>query len=85
VSIAPIAACFCLLVSAAFAQNNFGTISGLVSDPEEAAVARAPVQARNVATGALYRGLSSASGEYTLTRVPAGTYEISVNMPCCAY
>jgi hypothetical protein len=84
-SITPIAACFYLLVSAAFAQNNFGTITGHVSDPEEAAVAGAPVQARNVATGALYRGLSSASGEYTLTRVPAGTYEISVSMPCCAY
>lgn len=43
------------------------------------------MQAKNTATGAVVRGLSSASGDYTLTPIPAGKYELSVNMPCCAY
>jgi len=74
-----------VLASLAFAQNNSATVSGRVSDPEGAPVPKAPVQAKNAATGDVYRGLSSASGDYTLTRVPAGKYELSVNVPCCAY
>jgi hypothetical protein len=70
---------------AAFAQNNSAAVAGRVSDPEGAPVPKAPVQAKNAATGAVYRGLSSASGDYTLTQVPAGKYELSVNVPCCAY
>jgi hypothetical protein len=69
----------------AFAQNNSATVSGRVSDPEGAPVAKAPVQAKNASTGAVYRSLSSASGDYTLTQIPAGKYELSVNTPCCAY
>lgn len=75
---------FLSLASLALAQNN-AAITGRVSDPEGAPVAKAPVQAKNTATGAVFRGLSSASGEYSLTRLPAGKYEISVNVPCCAY
>ena|SRR6266700_1335847 len=41
-------------------------------------MASAPIQARNVATGALYEGASSSMGNYTLAELPAGTYEISV-------
>jgi Carboxypeptidase regulatory-like domain len=74
-----------VLASMVFAQNKPATISGRVSDPEGAPVPKAPVQAKNAATGAVYRGLSSASGDYTLTQVPAGKYELSVNVPCCAY
>src|ERR1700722_9999484 len=74
-----------LVVFAAYAQNHSATIAGRVSDPEGVPVPKAPVQAKNVATGAVYRGLSSASGDYTLKQVPAGKYELSVNVPCCAY
>src|SRR5271169_932184 len=66
-------------------QNKPGSIGGRVSDPEGAAVAKAPVQAKNTVTGSVYRGLSSASGDYLLAQVPPGTYELSVNVPCCAY
>jgi hypothetical protein len=77
----------------AFAQNNTqsntqsnpATITGHVTDPEGAPVAKAPVQAKNPTTGAVYRGLSSASGDYSLSQVLAGKYELSVNIPCCAY
>ena len=48
-------------------------------------MAKAPVQAKNPTTGSVFRAQSSASGEYTLTGVPPGKYELSVNVPCCAY
>jgi hypothetical protein len=67
------------------AQTNTATVGGRVSDPEGKPVAKAPVQAKNAATGAVYRVLSSPSGDYLLTQVPAGKYELSVNVPCCAY
>ncbi len=68
-----------------FAKNNTAIVSGHVSDPEGNPVGKAPVQAKNAATGAVYRGPSSASGDYMLAQVPAGKYELSVNIPCCAY
>jgi hypothetical protein len=74
------AACSCAL-----AQTDPGTMTGRVTDPEGAPVAKAPVQVKNIATGAVYRGLSSASGDYTLSQILPGKYELSVNMPCCAY
>lgn len=78
-----VAMLWCARAPVAHAQNS--TISGRVTDPEGAAVAKAPVQAKNVATGEVYRTLSSASGDYGLSRVMAGKYELSVSMPCCAY
>jgi len=74
-----------VLACSALAQNNNATVTGRVSDPEGAPVPKAPVQAKNAATGAVYRGLSSTSGDYTLNQVPPGKYELSVNVPCCAY
>jgi hypothetical protein len=76
---------WCSCFVAAMAQNTPATISGRVLDPEGAPVARAPVQAKNAASGAVYRALSSASGDYTMTQVAAGKYDLSVNIPCCAY
>lgn len=75
---------FLSLASLSFAQST-ATISGRVSDPEGGAVAKAPVQAKNATTGAAFRQQTSASGEYVLTGVPAGKYEISVSVPCCAF
>ncbi len=72
----------CLFLSAltAFAQNDRGTITGTISDPAGAVVAGAAVEAKNVGTGAVYPGASSATGNYTLTQLPAGTYEITVSV-----
>jgi hypothetical protein len=83
--LALVSVCGLSLAALATAQNAPGTIRGRVTDPEGAPVAKAPVQARNPATGAVYRGLSSASGDYSLSQVLAGKYELSVSIPCCAY
>ncbi|PWU10309.1 MAG: hypothetical protein C5B51_04510 [Terriglobia bacterium] len=69
------------LAVTAFAQSDRGTITGTISDPAGAVIANATVEARNVATGAVYNGASSATGNYTLGQLPVGTYELSVAVP----
>src|SRR5579863_2062326 len=68
-------------VSVAFAQSDRGTITRAVSDPAGAVVAGAAIEARNVATGAVYPVASSATGNYTIVQLPAGNYELSVSVP----
>src|SRR5579863_4240989 len=67
------------LTHAAFGQTG-GTITGLISDPAGAVVANAPVEAKNTATGVVVPAATSATGNYTLSDLPAGTYEINVAM-----
>src|SRR5271169_2153955 len=75
-------AIFSLLFSlAAYAQSDRGTITGTIADPAGAVVASAPVEIRNVDTGLVYRAASSATGNYTLTQLPVGQYELSVTVP----
>src|SRR5579871_1219652 len=74
---------FLLLVSSIslFAQSDRGTITGTVSDPAGAVVANAGVEARNTETGAVYPVAASATGNYTIPQLPAGTYEVDVTVP----
>src|SRR3954470_4784401 len=65
---------------AAFGQTG-GTITGLISDPAGAVVANAPVEAKNTATGVVVSAASSATGNYVLAALAAGTYEINANVP----
>src|SRR6516225_8754105 len=65
---------------AAFGQTG-GTITGVISDPAGAVIANAPVEAKNTATGVILSAATSATGNYTLGDIPAGTYEISVAAP----
>jgi len=76
----PIIAVFICSISA-FAQGDRGTITGTISDPAGAVVAAAPVQAKNVATGAQYDAATTETGNYTLSQLPAGAYEVSVAVP----
>jgi hypothetical protein len=76
-----IAICSCSIALALFAQSDRGTITGTVSDPAGAVVATAPIELRNVETGLLYQAATSATGNYTLSQVPAGNYELSINVP----
>jgi hypothetical protein len=75
-----LAAAIVFLASAnLFAQSNQGTITGSISDPAGAVVAAAAIEVRNVETGVVFRGGTSATGNYVIS-VPAGTYEITVNV-----
>jgi hypothetical protein len=74
-------ACVILFASAAFAQGDRGTITGTVTDPAGAVVANAAVQAKHVETSAVYDAATSSTGNYTLSQLPAGSYELSVTVP----
>src|SRR5882672_12092789 len=69
----------CLCVSLPLtAQKTTGTISGLVTDQAGAVVSGADVTATNTETGAARTAKSGASGDYAITDLPAGTYDLSV-------
>src|SRR5690349_3669394 len=73
--------CLFLAAAAVFPQSDRGTITGTISDPAGAVVASAAVEARNTETGATYPVQSSATGNYTIPQLPAGTYELTVTVP----
>jgi hypothetical protein len=72
--------CLSFLALAAFAQTDRGTITGTVTDPAGAVVPNAPIEARNVATDAVYPTASSGTGNYTIAEVPTGTYDLTVTV-----
>src|SRR5258707_4655497 len=74
-------ACLFLFCVAGFAQSDRGTITGTIGDPAGAVVAGAKVEARNVETGTPYEVASTGTGNYTLSQLPAGTYEMSIAVP----
>jgi hypothetical protein len=71
----------CLAFGAVALAQTGGTIIGTVTEPDGTAVQGAPIQARDKASGATFRTLSSATGEYSLQPLPAGTYELTLRMP----
>lgn len=68
-----------------FAQAARGSFVGVVTGPGGAPVADAPIQAKSQQSGAVVRAITSANGRYTLASLPAGTYDISISMQCCAF
>jgi hypothetical protein len=63
---------------AAFGQST-GTITGTIEDPAGAVVPGAPVEAKNMDTGEVYKGGASGTGNYVIP-VPVGKYELSVTV-----
>src|SRR6187200_968637 len=65
---------------AVLAQTDRGTITGTISDPANAVIANAVVEAKNVQSGTIFQAGTSDTGNYTLAQLPAGTYELSVTV-----
>jgi len=63
---------------AAFAQSDRGAITGSVIDPASAVVPGAKVTAKNVENGAVFETTTTATGDYTLTSLTAGKYQMAV-------
>ncbi len=64
-----------------FAQADRGTITGTVIDPTGAVLPNVAIEAKNVNTGALFPVASSATGNYTISALPTGGYELTVTAP----
>ena len=71
----PILLAFALPLSA----QQRGTVTGTVT-AEGAGVVGARVVLSHTETGAQYGGLTAAAGRYTVAGVPAGTYNVAINM-----
>lgn len=66
-----------LLAAHGDAQTATGVIRGSVKLPD-GPVARATIQAKHGASGRVFTATSDASGQFALTNLPEGTYEVSV-------
>jgi hypothetical protein len=73
--------CFLALLGAsAYGQSDRGSITGTVMDPFGHPFAGATVQAKNTQTASMAKAVSSTAGKYSLADLPAGTYDVSVNV-----
>ncbi|MBO0861403.1 MAG: TonB-dependent receptor [Chloracidobacterium sp.] len=60
------------------AQTDRATVTGTVSDPSKAMIAGAQVTLHAVATGLEYRAETNATGAYTVSSLPIGSYTMSI-------
>src|SRR3954468_5192208 len=76
------AAATALLLSAfsLLAQSDRGTITGTVSDPAGALIPNAKIVATSTATGLQFNTESTATGNFAIPSMPAGTYDLSVEV-----
>ncbi|HSP68539.1 MAG TPA: carboxypeptidase regulatory-like domain-containing protein, partial [Bryobacteraceae bacterium] len=65
----------------AFAQGNRGSITGTVTDPAGAVVVNVAVEGKNLESGGLYKTASTTTGNYTLSELPPGNYEVTFAAP----
>jgi hypothetical protein len=65
-------------VGPAFSQSSTGSISGTVTDQNNAVVLGATVFGKNTATGFVRSAVTNSSGLYRLTDIPPGPYEITI-------
>jgi outer membrane receptor protein involved in Fe transport len=78
-SLSSLALCFVWLAAwPAFAQTTTAELSGSVTDPSGAAISKAKVVAANAGTGLTYDALTDDSGNYLMTLLPPGAYNLSV-------
>ena len=56
------------------------TITGTITDPSGAVLGNAPVQVRNLATGAVSSAASTSAGNYTVSQLPVGDYDVTVEV-----
>ena len=66
------------LSAAAFGQ--IGSIEGKILSPVGEPYAGASVQAKGAASGAVFKGVSSDDGKYSIANLPEGAYDVTVNI-----
>src|SRR3974377_1065733 len=73
--------CAFVCAASAFGQAATGGITGTIIDPAGAVVAGADVEVRNSQTGAVYPAVSTNTGNYNVSQLPPGSYELDVTVP----
>ncbi|HEY2119597.1 MAG TPA: TonB-dependent receptor [Candidatus Acidoferrum sp.] len=72
---------FLTLFPSAHAQSTNASLSGRVTDPSQALIADAKISAINTATNFRHETTTNNSGEYYLTNLPPGAYQIEIEKP----
>ena len=70
-------ACICF-ATVSSGQTGLATLTGTVTDQTGAVMSNATISAKHVDTGTTLTGTSSATGNYTISQMPIGQYEIVV-------
>ena len=70
-----------LLSGAVMAQESTASVTGRITDTSRAALPGATIQVRNVDTNEVRTVHSNSSGEYTVSELPVGVYEVTINAP----
>jgi hypothetical protein len=65
----------------AFAQTNFGTVSGRIEDASHASISGVRVAVRATATGALRTTITNEAGLFEIASLPAGQYVVEASSP----
>jgi Carboxypeptidase regulatory-like domain/TonB dependent receptor-like, beta-barrel len=73
--------CVLMCALSALAQTDRGTITGTVADATNAVIPGANVTAINSQTTAKYETVSTETGNYTLTQMPVGVYNLTIELP----
>ena len=76
-----LALCAAISVGSLYAQTALATITGRVSDPTGAVVANAPISVKNLDNGQVFKAASSQTGNYTVSQLPIGDYDLTVTVP----
>ena len=64
-----------MVCASVYGQADRGTITGTVSDPQGSLIPQAKIGLRNAQTGSQYETATTATGNYSLVQLPAGTYD----------
>lgn len=71
----------------AYAQAGPGALAGRLIDQNGILVTglNTPIQMKNVTTGEVFTAKVEPTGEYSITNLAAGRYDLSVPIECCMY
>lgn len=70
-----------LCASAGFGQTILATVSGNITDATGVAIPDAPVSLKNIETGQLFKASSSQTGNYRVSQLPVGDYDLTIAVP----
>lgn len=73
-------AMFLLVLPLAVGQSQFASLSGTVADAMGAVANAANVTVKNVASGELRKTVTNREGFFSVSTLPAGTYQVTVEM-----
>ena len=69
-----------LLAGNLSAQGIYATLTGLVTDPSEAVVAKAKATLKDAQSGSQRDTITNSEGYFTFASVPVGTYDLTIEI-----